>query len=180
MIIYWRVKVTMDPEHIRSSIAAVADYLNKNPSAAICKDSMAVAVLEEGLRCRVRGPGGALITTDMPTAIGGDGSAPGPGWLLRAALATCDATMIAMRAAVEGVPLTELEVKVDSDSDDRGLVGADDAIPAGPLKVRVHVRVTSPAPAEKLKEIIEWAEKRSPVGDALHRAIPISLEIQSG
>jgi len=140
---------------------------------------MAVAVLEEGLRCRVRGPAGALITTDMPTAIGGEGAAPGPGWLLRAALATCDATMIAMRAAVEGVPLTELEVKVDSDSDDRGLVGADDTVPAGPIKVRVHVRVISPAPAEKLKEIIEWAEKRSPVGDALHRAVPISLEIET-
>ena len=140
----------MDAKHIQSSIAAVVDYLNETPSAAISKDSMAVAVLEEGLRCRVRG-----------------------------ALATCDATMIAMRAAVEGVPLTELEVKVDSDSDDRGLVGADDTVPAGPIKMRVHVRVISPAPAEKLKEIIEWAEKRSPVGDALHRAVPISLEIET-
>ena len=170
----------MDAQHIQSSIAAVVDYLNKNPSAAMSKDSMAVAVLEEGLRCRVSHSGGALITTDMPTAIGGDGSAPGPGWLLRAALATCDATMIAMRAAVEGVPLTNLEVKVDSDSDDRGLVGADDTVPAGPLKVRVHIRVLSPAPAEKLKEIIEWAAKRSPVSDALHRPIPISLEIETG
>ena len=170
----------MDTKHIQSSIAAVVDYMNKNPSAAMSKDSMAVAVLEGGLRCRVSHSGGALITTDMPTAIGGDGSAPGPGWLLRAALATCDATMIAMRAAVEGVPLTELEVKVDSDSDDRGLVGADDTVPAGPLTVRVHIRVLSPAPAEKLKEIIEWAAKRSPVSDALHRPIPISLEIETG
>jgi uncharacterized OsmC-like protein len=170
----------MDTKHIRSSIAAVVDYLNKNPSAAISKDSMAVAVLEQGLRCHITGPAGALITTDMPTVIGGNGSAPGPGWLLRAALAACDATMIAMRAAVEGVPLTELEVKVDSDSDDRGLVAADDSVPAGPLKVRVHVRVTSPAPAEKLKEIIKWAVEHSPVGDALHRAVPISLEIETG
>jgi uncharacterized OsmC-like protein len=170
----------MDAKHIRSSIAGVVDYLRKNPSAALSKDSTAVAVLEDGLRCRVTGPGGAVITTDMPPTIGGNGEAPGPGWLLRAALATCDATMIAMRAAVEDVPLTKLEVSVESDSDDRGLVGADDSVPAGPLRVRVHVRVVSPAPAERVKQIVEWAAKHSPVADAIHRAIPLSLEIEAG
>lgn len=169
----------MDAKHIQSLVAGVVEYLKKNPAAALSADSTAVAVLENGLRCRVEGPGGAVVTTDMPTAIGGGGSAPGPGWLMRAALATCDATMIAMRAAVEGVTLTELEVKVDSDSDDRGLVGADDAVPAGPLRVRVHVRIVSAAPAEKLKKIIGWAEKHSPVGDAVRRAVSISMKIEA-
>ncbi|MBZ0261546.1 MAG: OsmC family protein [Hyphomicrobiales bacterium] len=169
----------MDAKHIQSSVAGVVEYLKKNPTAALSTDSTAVAVLEKGLRCRVEGPGGAVVTTDMPTAIGGEGLAPGPGWLLRAALASCDATMIAMRAAVEGVTLTELEVKVDSDSDDRGLVGADDAVPAGPLRVRVRVRIVSTAPAERLKEIIDWAERHSPVGDAVRRAVPISMKVET-
>lgn len=169
----------MDAKHIQSSVAGVVEYLKKNPTAALSTDSTAVAVLAKGLRCRVEGPGGAFVTTDMPTAIGGEGLAPGPGWLLRAALASCDATMIAMRAAVEGVTLTELEVKVDSDSDDRGLVGADDAVPAGPLRVRVRVRIVSTAPAERLKEIIDWAERHSPVGDAVRRAVPISMKVET-
>jgi len=46
----------------------------------------------------------------MSKELGGGGSAPSPGWLLRAALASCDATVIAIRAAQLGVTPTALEV----------------------------------------------------------------------
>jgi len=115
----------------------------------------------------------------MPTAIGGGESAPSPGWLSRAALANCDATVIAMRAAQLGVTLTTLEVTVDSESDDRGLLGMDDSIPAGPLSVRVRVRIGADGVApERLREIVEWAEAHSPVGDALRRAVPSKAEVE--
>jgi uncharacterized OsmC-like protein len=116
--------------------------------------------------------------SDMPTAIGGSGAAPSPGWLLRAALANCDATVIAMRAAQEGVTLTTLEVTVDGESDDRGLLGMDDSIPAGPLSARTRVRIGAAGVGqEKLREIVEWAEAHSPVADAMGRAVPKTLEI---
>jgi uncharacterized OsmC-like protein len=169
----------LDAKHIQTSIAGVVEHLSKNPAAALSVDSTAVALLDKGLRCIIKGPGGAVVSTDMPAAIGGDGSAPGPGWLLRAALAGCDATMIAIRAAVVGVTLHELEVRVDSDSDDRGIMGMDDTVPAGPIWVRVHVRIVSDAPKEKLMEIIQWAEKHSPVGDAVCRSIPVSMDIET-
>lgn len=169
----------MTASQIKSSIENVADYLRKNPSAARSKDSTAVAVLEEGLRCRAEGPHGAVVMTDMPAAIGGGGSAPGAGWYLRAALATCDATMIAMRCATEGVTLRKLEVTVDSDSDDRGLVGADETTPAGPLVVRVHVRAVSDASVERFREIIDWVDRHSPVGNAIRRAIPVNISIEA-
>ena len=46
-----------------------------------------------------------------------------------------------MRAAQLGVTLSTLEVTVDSESDDRGLLGMDDTISAGPLNVRARVRI---------------------------------------
>lgn len=168
----------MDAHQIKSSVARVVDYLKQNPSAAQSKDSKAIAVLEDGLRCRAQAPNGEVIRTDMPTAVGGEGTAPSPGWLLRAALATCDATMIAMRAAVEGISFTKLEVTVDSDSDDRGLVGVDDAVPAGPLCVRVRVRAASDASPDRIRKVIDWAEQHSPVGDAIRRSIPTTLTIE--
>jgi uncharacterized OsmC-like protein len=82
----------------------------------------------------------------MPTGVGGGSSAPSPGWLARAALASCDATVIAMRAAELGIPLQGLEVTVDSESDDRGLLGMDDAVPAGPLSSRILVRIVAEGP----------------------------------
>ena len=60
----------------------------------------------------------------MAESVGGGASAPTPGWLLRSALAACDATLVAMEAARDGVDLTELEVNVESESDFRGVLGA--------------------------------------------------------
>jgi uncharacterized OsmC-like protein len=73
--------------------------------------------------------------------VGGEGSPPTAGRLARAAQASCDATVIVMHAAEPCIPLRGLEVTVDSESDDRGLLGMDDAVPAGPLSARIRVRV---------------------------------------
>src|SRR5947209_4993929 len=77
------------------------------------------------------GPTGA-VTTDMPHSVGGGASAPTPAWLMRAALASCDATLVAMEAARDGVELTDLKVTVESESDFRGVLGVDDSVHAGP------------------------------------------------
>lgn len=141
-------------------------------------DKAATAVVEDGLRCRAEGPNGALLVTDMPQAIGGGGVAPSPGWLLRAALANRDATVIAMRAAQVGVAPTALEVTVDSESDDRGLLGMDDAIPAGALSMRTRVHIAADGvPPERLLEIVTWAETHSSVGDVVRRAVPFTTEV---
>jgi uncharacterized OsmC-like protein len=95
-------------------------YLSQHPSECSYTDSAATAVVEKGLRCRVERPDGAVLVTDMPTAVGGDGTAPSAGWVARAALASCDATVVAMRAAELGIRLQRIEVTVDSESDDRG------------------------------------------------------------
>lgn len=167
------------PADIRESIQAVVAYLAEHPDEAHYIDKPAIAVIEEGLRCRATGPDDATLVSDMPTAIGGGGAAPSPGWLLRAALANCDATVIAMRAAQEGVTLTTLEVTVDSESDDRGLLGMDNSIPAGPLSVRTSVRIGADGVApDRLREIVEWAEAHSPVADAIGRAVPKKVEIE--
>ncbi|HEY5639579.1 MAG TPA: OsmC family protein [Dehalococcoidia bacterium] len=163
---------------IRDSIQNVLAYLTEHPQEARYTDKPATALVEDGLRCRATGPAGEVLLSDMPTAIGGGEAAPSPGWLLRAALANCDATVIAMRAAQQGVALTTLEVVVDSESDDRGLLGIDDSVPAGPLSVRTRVRIGAHGVApDKLREIVEWAESHSPVADAIRRAIPPAVEI---
>jgi uncharacterized OsmC-like protein len=169
----------MSVAHIRQCIEGVITYLAEHPAECRYTDKAATAVVEEGLRCRADGPGGATLVSDMPKAVGGGGSAPSPGWLLRAALANCDATVIAMRAAQLGVALTTLEVTVDSESDDRGLLGMDGTISAGPLSMRTRVRIGAQGVAAKdLRDIVEWAEAHSPVGDALRRAVPSRTEVE--
>ncbi len=166
---------------IQQALENVGKYFTQNPDAARLTDKAAVAVIEEGLRCRAEGPNGAVLVSDMPKGAGGGASAPTPGWFMRAALANCDATLIAMRAAQLGVALSKLEVTVSSQSDDRGIFGIGENIPAGPLSMQVHVRIAAPGTTpEQLHEIVEWAEAHSPVGDAMRRAIPCTTEIEVG
>jgi uncharacterized OsmC-like protein len=163
---------------IGQSIVRVREYLAAHPEEARSADSEARAVLGSGLRVSVEGPKGWRVETDMATAVGGDGSAPSPGWLMRAALASCDATLIRMQCAEEGVTVNSLEAVVSSESDDRGLVGSVDDVPAGPLSVQTTVRISAQGldrPA--LTDLIERAIKKSPVADALRREIPVSVEI---
>ncbi len=169
----------MSMKHIQQSIAGVTKYLSEHPDEWRSVDKPAKATVEEGLRCRAEGPDGAISISDMAKAIGGGGSAPSPGWLLRAAFANCDATVIAMRAAQLGVTLTTLAVTVDSESDGRGLLGMDDTVPPGPLSMRTRVRIGAKGVSpERLREIVEWAEAHSPVADAVRRAVPSRTEVE--
>ena len=118
-------------ESIRNAIEQASNYLTENPDAARATDAAATAVREDGLRFRVEGPWSPL-TSDMSKSVGGAASAPSPGWLLRAALAACDATLVAMEAAREGIDLTDLEVSVESESDFRGVLGVDPSVQPGP------------------------------------------------
>lgn len=169
----------MSNQHIQESVKGVIEYYTSNPEKAISEDKIATAVVEDGLRCRATGIHGAEVVSDMPKGIGGGATAPTPGWLLRAALATCDATMIAMRAAELGITLTTLEVSAGSTSDDRGLLQIDDAIPAGPLNVHVHVKLGGDGVSkEKLHELATWSERHSPVGDSISRAVPLNVTVE--
>lgn len=170
----------MGAEEIRRAIEAASGYLQHHPEDARSTDSRASAVLVDGLVVRISGPGGETITTDMVPSVGGTATAPSPGWLLRAAEASCVVTLIAMRAAMLGVTLDTLEVTVDSVSDDRGLLGIDDQVPAGPLSSRVSVRLHAAGvePAA-LEEIARWGVAHCPVCDALERPIPVTTLIAS-
>ncbi len=167
-------------DSIRSAIEQASQHLADHPEAAKGSDSAATAVREDGLRFRVDGPW-ASLSSDMAESVGGGASAPTPGWLLRAALAACDATLVAMEAARDGIELTDLEVSVDGESDFRGILGVDPSVHAGPVALRVGIRLTATdATEDQLQEIVRRAESRSPVRDALARDVSMKTEITTG
>jgi uncharacterized OsmC-like protein len=123
------------------------------------------------------------ITTDMPAELGGAGNQVSPGWLLRAGLASCLATRIAMEAAATGISLTRLEILAKSTSDARGLLGmAGDGgvqITPAPCEVQLEVRMGAPNVArERLQAMVEDSFRYSPVSAAVERAVPVSLRIE--
>lgn len=165
---------------VKESIEKAVQYLSENPAEARYTDSLATATLGELLRVTVEGPNGERLASDMPAGVGGQGEHPSPAWFFRAGLAACVASIIAMEAAREGIELSSLEVEVDSESDDRGILGMDGSVPAGPLSVRVQVRARASGASEtQLREVIERGAARCPVYDATKRAVDVSLDIQT-
>jgi uncharacterized OsmC-like protein len=164
---------------IADAVAAASAYLTEHPDEARYRDSAARARLRGGLVVEVTGPGGEHLTTDMPKGIGGAATAMAPGWLLRAAAASCVASLIAIHAAATGVTLERLEVEVDSESDDRGILGLDPAIPAGALSTRVVVQVAAPGvkPAA-IQSLVSWAVEHCPVTDSIRRSVPLEIEVR--
>jgi uncharacterized OsmC-like protein len=156
----------------------LSEALRAHPDKARAKYAPATATLESGLKCRVTGPSGEQIETDMPPALGGAGSGPNPGWFFRASVAACCSTVIAAQAARLGINLTKLEVTVEGEGDHRGMLGVEDAISAGHSTMRTNVRISAQdATSEQLEELVQWAAAHSPVGCTVRDAPSNSLSV---
>jgi uncharacterized OsmC-like protein len=165
-------------DSIRSALEGAGAYLAAHPDEARYTDSTAIARIEDGLRVAVEGPSGERLETDMPAAVGGGGSAPSPGWFLRAAVASCVLSLATMRAAQLGWTNFAGEVDVDSESDDRGILGLDPSTPGAPLSMRISLRISADAKGlDHLEELAVWAVEHCPVSDAVRRPIPVHVEV---
>jgi uncharacterized OsmC-like protein len=165
---------------IRTALEGAAAYLTAHPDEAAYTDSIATARVVDGLHVRVDGPNGEVLETDMPGAVGGAGSAPSPGWFLRAAVAACVASLATMRAAQVGLTGFSVEVEVDSESDDRGILGLDASVPGGPLSMRIGLRMAADGVGlDTLEELAGWAVEHCPVSDAVRRAVPVHVEVSA-
>ena len=163
---------------IRAALEGAGAYLTEHPDEARYTDSLATARLAEGLHVRVEGPNGERIETDMPAGVGGLGVAPGPGWLFRAAVAACVASLVGMRGAQMGLAGLRCDVEVDSESDDRGILGLQPDVPAGPLSMRIGLRLAADgADGARLEELASWAVDHCPVTDAVRRAVQLRVEV---
>jgi uncharacterized OsmC-like protein len=153
----------IDPPNI-VTLEALVKTIQSNPEKARARYVPARATIESGFKCQVKGPSGEHIETDMPTAMGGAGLGPNPGWYFRASLAACCSTVVAMQAARCGIKLTKVEVTVGGNGDQRGLLGLDDNISAAHTDIRTEVQIGAEnATPEQLKELVQWALEHSPV-----------------
>lgn len=166
----------MATPNIKSAIIEVEKYCETKSGPE--PDVSATAVIESGLVCRIQSPDGKTVKTDMPEFVGGTATANSPGWLSRAAIASCDATMLAIRAARKGIVLDKIEVKVDALSDGRGMF-LDQGISPASSEIRIRFKVSSNgASREEIQELVDWVVVHSPVGNDIARAIDVFVELE--
>jgi uncharacterized OsmC-like protein len=175
----------MTAQAIAAALQRVEAVLRRRPGAGLGDDASATARWHGGTRVVTSHANGMQLMTDMPLELGGGGDGVSPGWLLRAGLASCVATRIAMAAAAEGIELKTLELVASSRSDTRGMLGMADAggvpVPAGPRDVQLLVRISAiGASPERLRALVEHSHRCSPVSCAMQEAVPVALRIEVG
>jgi uncharacterized OsmC-like protein len=128
-----------------------------------------VTTVTDGLRCSTE-EGSWKTDSDLGAALGGDGAAPTPGVLLRAALGSCMAMMYRLRAAKHGVELASIRVTVEADFELAGMLLVDAPAPAGFTEVRCHVEIDSAASPQVIERILDEGDRLSPLLDVFSRA----------
>jgi len=169
-------------DKVLNAMQRVRAVLARRPEAGVHVDEPATSQWIEGLCVETFHANGTQITTDMPVELGGAGNQVSPGWLLRAAMASCLATRIAMEAAALGITLRRLEVVAKSTSDARGLLGMADEggkkITPAPREVQLEVKIgATNSSKEQLQTMIDYSFRCSPVSAAIDRTISVGLHV---
>jgi uncharacterized OsmC-like protein len=159
-------EVMTDHAAIRSAFERNAWIVTTRPAVAQ-KTYVTRVHIRDGLTCDIE-EGPWTLTADLSTTAGGNAAGPTPGTFARAALGSCLAMSYVMWAAQLDVPLHEIAVEVQADTDLRGMYGVDD-IPAGYSAVRYVVSVRSPASQEAILRVLDTAEAHSPYVDVFRR-----------
>jgi uncharacterized OsmC-like protein len=173
----------MTTQDVATAMQRMAAVLQRRPDTGLHDDAPATARWAGGTRVVASHASGMQLSTDMPLEFGGSGDRVTPGWLLRAGLASCCATRIAMGAAAEGIVLASLDVEVRSRSDTRGLLGMaghDGAtVPAGPADMQLLVKIGAPGVSpQRLRALVQDCQRCSPVSGALQAAVPLDLHVE--
>ncbi|HUN71907.1 MAG TPA: OsmC family protein [Steroidobacteraceae bacterium] len=174
----------MAAERIAAALARLEAALRQHPAFGLHEESPAVTRWQGGTKFITSPPGGGPeVLTDLPQQMGGDGEGVTPGWPVRAGLAACVATVIALHAASQGIELTSLEVAVGGRADVRGILGMADeqgkTVSAGPTEMRLEVKIAAAGVSrERLQALVEQANRCSPASSALRQAVPLNLRIE--
>ena len=119
-----------------------------------------------------------VFDNDEPVTLLGEDNGANPVEFVLHALAGCLTTSLVYHAAAQGVRIDAVESKFEGDLDLRGFLGMNEDVRNGYENIRVTFKIKADAPEEKLKELCELAQKRSPVFDIVTNRVPVNVQLK--
>ena len=145
-------------EEMKTAIERDIKAITLRPAVAKGRESMTVTAGGDA-RCTVR-DGDQSLQVALSKEHGGDGTTPGPGVLVRAALGTCVAQAYVVFAAYLDIPIDRVTVEIQTDYDATKGLGLEGGDTCGYTNVRLLVDVESPASRAEIERIAEMVEQR--------------------
>ena len=113
-----------------------------------------------------------VFEEDEPPVLLGEDKGANPVEYALAALAGCLTTSLVYHAAAKGIKIEEVESRLEGCLDLHGFLGLSESVRNGYESIRVTFKIKADAPEETLKELVELAQKRSPVFDIISNPSP--------
>jgi uncharacterized OsmC-like protein len=120
-----------------------------------------------------------VLEADEPPVLLGEDNGANPVEYVLTALAGCLTTSLIYHAAAKGVKIDAVESRLEGDLDLRGFLGMSPHLRNGYDAVRVTFKIKADAPEETLKELVDLAQKRSPVFDIMTHPVPVSVQLET-
>lgn len=154
-------------------LKAYVDRIRQDRSVAD-RDPVVVAHWEGGSRARVEMEGRTGFH------LGGDDDLSAMQAIV-GALAACDVEVVATHAALIGLEISELHVEAKGHFNVAPLLGVESPTDAAYESISYTVVIDAPgASQDQLDQLEQACERFSPVGDSLRRAIPLTLQFETG
>lgn len=138
-----------------------ADVISRRPSFARAA-GQACLHMAEGLACDIHHED-CMVRVDHPEAEGGTGTGPDPGQLMLASLAASLASGYRVWAARRGLRIDSVDIEIACEYDLRGAMGLTADVAVGWERVWFHVAIVSPEPEAAVRDLVEQADRLSPM-----------------
>jgi uncharacterized OsmC-like protein len=119
----------------------------------------------------------AVFDLDEPPVLLGKNLGSNPVEYLLVALSGCLTTSMIAHAAAKGIEIREVESRYEGDIDLRGFLGISEEVPVGYQEIRVHFKIDADVSGKQKEELIQMAQKYSPVFNTITKSTPVSVHV---
>ena len=162
--------VKKNPEIARFNFRATNQWIAGTHNQATVKDFYG-ALKEDSSREPM------VFEIDEPPVICGTNLGANPVEYLLVALSGCLTTSLVAHAAARGIEIRKVESRYEGDLDVRGFLGLSDAVPVGYQRIGVYFKIDADISENQKEELVEIAQKYSPVFNSIAKPVPVSVQL---
>jgi uncharacterized OsmC-like protein len=119
-----------------------------------------------------------MFDMDEPPVLLGNNEGTNPVEYLLVALSGCLTTSLVAHASAKGIKIKGVESRYEGDIDLQGFLGLSEDVPVGYQQIRVYFKVDADVSDEQKEEMVQMAQKFSPVFNTITKSAPVSVHLE--
>jgi len=118
-----------------------------------------------------------VFEIDEPPVLLGNNQGANPVEYLLVGLSGCLTTALVAHASARGVELKSVQSRLEGDLDVQGFLGLSETIPVAYQEIRVSFKIEADISDQEKQELVEAAQKYSPVFNSITRPVPVKVSL---